>query len=254
MVPGRRAGMPTWSWFAAFARAATGIARTRRRQPWTTSLRSPLRGRSVGRNEALASRLAQGVDLLAARADERHGALELRSQPGVRERQTPFGHQPIERRDDRLLDLGPAEALGLPRQRLEVEALWLLLAQPQMNREDLTAGRRVRQVDEEDLVEPALAQQLRRNRVDVVGGGDDEDGSLALLHPGEERAEQPPPEAGVGLGRAARGEDLLDLVDPQNDGSQGFRRFKGVAQVSLGLSDVLVEQASRVEAGERHPP
>ena len=35
-------------------------------------------------------------------------------------------------------------------------------------------GVEVGQVDEEDLVEAALAQQLRRQRADVVGGGDDE--------------------------------------------------------------------------------
>ena len=57
----------------------------------------------------------------------------------------------------------------------------------------------VGQVDEEDLVEAALAQQLRRQRLDVVGGGDQEDAALALGHPGEQRAQHAPRHAAVAV-------------------------------------------------------
>jgi hypothetical protein len=47
----------------------------------------------------------------------------------------------------------------------------------------------IRQVDEEDLVEAALAQEFGRQLRHVVGGRDGEDISAAVLQPGQERAE-----------------------------------------------------------------
>jgi len=51
--------------------------------------------------------------------------------------------------------------------------------------EDLGALVLAGQVDEEDLVEAALAQKLGRQLIDLVGGGRDEDHVLLFLHPGE---------------------------------------------------------------------
>ena len=48
-----------------------------------------------------------------------------------------------------------------------------------------------RQIDEKDLVETSLAQQLRRQRLDVVGSGDEENRCAMFLHPRQKRAEHP---------------------------------------------------------------
>ncbi len=44
---------------------------------------------------------------------------------------------------------------------------------------------RAGQVYEEEFIEAALADQLRRQHGHVVAGGGDEDSCLALLHPGK---------------------------------------------------------------------
>ena len=58
------------------------------------------------------------------------------------------------------------------------------------------------QIDEEDLVEAALAQQLGRQVADVVGRGDDEHRRGLLREPGQERAEDARGGAAVAAGRA----------------------------------------------------
>jgi hypothetical protein len=58
-----------------------------------------------------------------------------------------------------------------------------VLALREVDAEDVGAHFAVRQVHEEDLVEAALAQQLRRQRGDVVGGGDEEHAvARSLIH------------------------------------------------------------------------
>ena len=57
------------------------------------------------------------------------------------------------------------------------------------------------QVDEEDLVESALAHQFRRQRGDVVRGGDDEHARALLREPREERAEHAARRAAVAIAR-----------------------------------------------------
>ena len=62
-------------------------------------------------------------------------------------------------------------------------------APAEMHVEDLEPLVVERQVDEEHLVEAALADHLGGQQVDAVGGGADEEAARLLLHPGEEEAE-----------------------------------------------------------------
>ena len=87
-----------------------------------------------------------------------------------------------------------------------------------------------RQIDEEHLVEAALADHLGRQQVDAVGGGADEQAARLLLHPGEEEAEDA---AELALLRL-RADAHLDLVEPDHRGRDrlehdGRRRAKAAS-------------------------
>jgi len=66
----------------------------------------------------------------------------------------------VQRGDDGLFDLRPGEALARRRQAREVEGLRVLLVLRQVNPEDILPALRLRQVDEENLVEAAFPEQL----------------------------------------------------------------------------------------------
>ncbi len=118
-----------------------------------------------------------------------------------------------------------------------------------MDAQDLAADCRVRQIDEEDLVEPALADQLRRQRRDVVGRRDDEDLRFALGQPRQEGAEHPARNAAVAVaGRQA----FLDFVYPQHARRHDAGRCQRLAQVALRLADVLVVDRAEVQPQQRH--
>ena len=106
-----------------------------------------------------------------------------------------------------------------------------------------------RKVDEEDLVEAALADQFGRQRRDVVRGGHHEHAALLFRQPREEGAQHAARRAAV---RIAGAEALFDLVDPQHAGRQQIRRAQRLAQVALGLAHVLVEQRRAIEPQEGH--
>ena len=90
----------------------------------------------------------------------------------------------------------------------------------------------VRQVDEKDLVEASLANQLRRQTGDVVGGGDYENPRPLLREPGQESAEYPARSAAVTV---AVGERLFDFVDPQHTRRERFSRCERLPQVLFRL-------------------
>src|SRR5690606_14598606 len=96
----------------------------------------------------------------------------LQQQAGVD--RTAVGQRRVHRRDNGLFDLGAGKALGGRGQRGLVEAFGRQLAPAQVQLEHVGAGVGVGQVDEEDLVEAALAQQFGRQFVHLVGGGDQE--------------------------------------------------------------------------------
>src|SRR6185369_11908249 len=107
------------------------------------------------------------------------------------------------------------EAFGGGSELVQVEALDGVLALREVDAKDVGADFRGRQVHEEDLVEAALAKQLRRKRSDVVRGGDEEYAVATLAHPREERAQQAPRDTAVAA-RVSGGHALLDLVQPQD--------------------------------------
>src|SRR5580704_10143396 len=169
-------------------------------------------------NETLVRQRSQPLDVLASRDGERNGGRELVEQQLCVERPV-FLERSQEGDDHDLLELRAAEAVSGGHDLGEVQVLGILLAQRQVDAQDRLALGGVGQVDEEDLVEAALAQQLRRQRGEVVGRRDDEYVRALLLQPREEGAEQAPAEPAVGVAVAAGRDALLDLVDPQDDWS-----------------------------------
>src|SRR5215212_11122426 len=129
--------------------------------------------RSRNRREAPLRERAQPRDVLGARDAERNGgAQRFQQQLG---RQRLFRAQrAVERGDHGLFDLGAAESLARRRKARDVELRDVLLSRAEVNREDRRAFGGRRQVDEEDLVEAAFAQKLRRQAQHVVRGADDE--------------------------------------------------------------------------------
>src|SRR5581483_8834558 len=100
----------------------------------------------------------------------------------------------------------------------------------QMHPEDLDALVVERQVDEEHLVEASLADHLRGQEVDAVGGGADEEPPGLPLHPGEEEAEDAPELAFLGL----RVDRRLDLVEPDDRRRHRFQHVAGLRERALG--------------------
>ncbi|MNV10506.1 hypothetical protein D3C71_1010350 [compost metagenome] len=149
-----------------------------------------------------------------------------------------------------LFDLGAGEAIAGRRQGRQREVVGIELAPAQVQAQQLDPGVGIGQVDEEDLVEAALAQQLGRQLVDLVGGGHDEHRALALGQPGQQVAQDAPRHPAI---LATAGQALLDLVDPQHARGQLLGRGQRLAQVLLGLAVVLVIQAAKVQPQQRHP-
>src|SRR5205823_7233619 len=104
----------------------------------------------------------------------------------------------------------------------ETEVAWLAAASAKVDGEDLLALTGRGQVHEEQLVEAAFAQQLRRQVADLVRGGDNEHRLLLLLEPGEERAEDAGADPRVVRLDGRPGEPLLDLVDPEDGRGNRF--------------------------------
>lgn len=155
--------------------------------------------------------------------------------------------------EDGLFDLGAGEAGAGGGQVREIEVGRILLAPGQMDAQDVGAHRFVGQVDEKDLVEATLAQQLRRQALDVVGGDDQEEAFRPLGHPGEQGAEHALRDAAVGIA-AGGGDALLDLVHPQHAGRHGGGHLQHLAQVALGLAVELVVERAEIQAEQRQLP
>ena len=87
----------------------------------------------------------------------------------------PGGEGVKEARDDRLLDLRAVKSRALPGQPRHVEFRRIAIPPRDVDAEDFGPFLLGGQVDEEDLVQAALAQQLRRQVRDVVGRRNDKD-------------------------------------------------------------------------------
>src|SRR5262245_1490676 len=152
-----------------------------------------------------------------------------------------------ERRDHALLDLRTCPPPGELLERLEVEAGGIDAAAAQVDAEDVEALLVERQVDEEHLVEAALADHLGGQQVDAVRGGADEEAARLLLHPGEEEAEHAPQLAFLRL-RADAG---LDLVEPGDGGRDRLEEMAGARERRFRLAVEAREHLDHVDAVER---
>ena len=121
-----------------------------------------------------------------------------------------------------------------------------------VNGEDLFALLFVRQIDEEDLVEATLAEDLRRQQVDAIGGGGDEDVRPVLLHPGQKSGEDPG--VGTGLAIGVAGDAHLDLVDPEDRGRHRLDGLQGSVKDPFRRPVDAREDEVHVEAEERQRP
>ncbi len=112
-----------------------------------------------------------------------------------------------------------------------------------------------RQVDEEGLVQTALAEEFRGQVAHVVGRGDEEDGRLLLLEPCEKHAQHTRGGAAVAVAVAGcAGEGLLDFVDPEHDGRDALGNLDGAPHVLLRTADVLLKNAAHVQSQQREMP
>src|SRR4051794_28695624 len=102
-----------------------------------------------------------------------------------------------------------------------------------MDLEDRLALGLRREVEEEDLIEAASPQKLRRQQGDVVRRGDDEDRCGLVLHPSEDGAEDALGRAAV---KAAAREALLQLVDPQHAWRDRLRELEHPPYALLALA------------------
>src|SRR4051812_11503746 len=166
---------------------------------------------------------AQPRNRLGAGLRERNGS--ARGGFDVARHEIPAGGERfVHSFDDRRLDLRAGESFGRGGKSLEIELRGVALLLAEVDLEDAFALGRIGKVDEEDLVEAALAQKLGRKILDLVRGRYDEDGLGLLLQPGEESAEHARGRSRVA--RAAAGdtrETLLDLVEPEHAGGERFR-------------------------------
>src|SRR5947209_10483269 len=140
---------------------------------------------SIGGNGAVVSPGTQPGDVFVAGDRERLRAAEL-NQHNLGGELLLLGKRRIESGDDGLLDFCAGETFAGRGERSEIKLRRVAPAALQMDAEEFRARLRVRQIHEEDLVEAAFAQQLRRQSGEVVGRGDNEDAALAVLQPGQE--------------------------------------------------------------------
>ncbi len=157
-------------------------------------------------------------------------------------------------RDDALLDLGPGPAFGAGHHQVQGQSRRVDAPAREVNAEDLQPLVLVRQIDEEDLVEAALADHLRGQQVDAVRGGGDEYTVGLLLHPGEEVAEDAVEHAaGILVGT---GDAVLDLVEPDYRGGHFLHGPAGLGEEPLGVTQARGEDLGHVHAVEgqaKHP-
>lgn len=118
--------------------------------------------------------------------------------------------------------------------------------------QDVRPGFGIRQVHEEDLVETTLAEQLGRQRLDVVGGGHEEDLTRPVLHPPKERSEEPSADSSVSGVRG--GKPLLDLVDPQHHGRHCIHRGERGPEPLFTLADELRVEPAGIEQNQWQAP
>ncbi len=212
-----------------------------------------LRREGVGGDAAALGPGAEVVDFFGHGDGEGWGFFE-----GVEEEvggEVGFGGEGVEEGgDDGLFDFAAGVAFGGFDEGGDVELLRVAFALDEVDAENLRAGVGDGEIDEEDFVEAAFAEELGGEGFDVVGGGDEEDGGGVLLHPGEEGAEHAFGEAAVdGLGGGG-GEAFFDFVDPEDDGGHGLGLEERGIEAAFGFADEAVEEDGGIEAQEGSCP
>ena len=154
-----------------------------------------------------------------------------------------------QRRDYDLLDFGAGPALHASGHPIQFYAGRVHATAGEVNLEDFQPFFEFRQVEEEYLVEPAFADDFRRQQVDAVGRRDHEQPGGLFLHPGQEEAEDAIEHAGFILVLARNA--VFHFVEP------GHRRgdvFQGVAcggEMPLRIADARREDLDQVDAIQR---
>src|SRR5438477_10074795 len=125
-----------------------------------------------------------------------------------------------------------------------------------MNSKYLFALRSVRQVNEEQLIETAFANQLRRQRRNIVAGRGYEYRGLAVLHPGKKGCQDARGDSCIYRSRiwSASGKDLFQFINPEYAGCKSFGDAKHFLNSFFSLSDVLVENSCGIEFNQRQVP
>ena len=108
----------------------------------------------------------------------------------------------------------------------------------------------VGQVDEEDLVEASLADQLRRQRGDVVGRRDDEHASTCVSASQVRNAPSRRREVPLSPSPVARPFSISSIHSTHGAMTLGGRQR--LAQIALRLADVLVVDRAEVQPQQRH--
>ena len=122
-----------------------------------------------------------------------------------------------------------------------------------MDADDVLPLVEVGEIDEEEFVEASSPQHFRRQVLDRVRRGHDEDGLLNLGHPGQECADEP--EHGR-IGTTARVtfhscESLLHFVEPQHGRGDRLDEMQHAAQVPFRFAALIAEQRADVEPNQR---
>jgi len=216
-------------------------------------LRAERRGLSIGGDAAAGGPLTEDLDAFGHGDGKRRRALQGQ-QDSVGGQLVARGEGLVKGGDDGLLDLGAAVAFGRDGQGGEVELAGVAGSFADVDGEDLLARVLGGQIDEEDLVEAAFAEEFGRQGLDVVGGGDHEDGGGVLLHPSQHGGEHASGEAAVDALVGGGGHGLFDLVDPEDEWGHAFGLMEGLTEAAFGLADVAVVEGAHIHTEEGPSP
>ncbi len=122
-----------------------------------------------------------------------------------------------------------------------------------MDLEDGAAFVVVGEIDEEEFIEAAAAEEFRGEAGDVIGRCDDEDGRGVFLEPGEEASDDAG-DGGIGGGFGVEaGEGLVDFFEPQDGRCDCLHGVEDFAEVLLGGAAGRFEEGREIHADQRKP-
>ena len=122
-----------------------------------------------------------------------------------------------------------------------------------MHLKNFAALRLAGQSHKKDFVKSPFSQQFWRQGLDIVRRGHHKDRRLLFRHPGDKRAKNPRGRAAVALA-AQSGEGLVNFIDPQNAGGEGFRELNGLASAGFRLTDQAAKQTPHIQPQQGQVP